>query len=425
MPVLDDGSGPRWRVIGRSVRGAAHVRAGLPNQDAIRWLPESGTGLPLILAVADGHGSARCFRSDVGSRLAVHTATEVVQESLESLPEAPSFSAVKRWAEEHLPREIVRRWRDVVAGDLLAEPFTSAELERLDTRLGLDERRQIALDPILAYGATLLAVLVTESFILYLQLGDGDILTVSETGEVSRVPLPADERLFANATTSLCSPDAWRDFRSYFQVLSGPPPALIMVSTDGYGNSFRDEVGFFQVGTDILDLIRADGLGAVYESLETWLAEASQEGSGDDITLGIISRMDTIEMPAGRVPAGQLSSVEEEGGVVVARCSQSGRGFGVRFEEHGRGRWVADWAFPVKEKSTRREGHGQGEISGAFEFDAAYPGCPHCGAPSIFQCVCGEVACWDGESRAVTCPWCGTTVELRDPIGSLSASADR
>ena len=131
MPALDDGSGPRWRVIGRSVRGAAHVRAGLPNQDAIRWLPESGTGLPLILAVADGHGSARCFRSDVGSRLAVHTATEVVQESLENLPEAPSFSAVKRWAEDHLPHEIVRRWRDAVAGDLLAGPFTSAELERL------------------------------------------------------------------------------------------------------------------------------------------------------------------------------------------------------------------------------------------------------------------------------------------------------
>ena len=130
-------------------------------------------------------------------------------------------------------------------------------------------------------------------------------------------------------------------------------------------------------------------------------------------------------MPAGRVPAGQLSSVEEEAGVVMARCSQNGQDFGIRFEEKGRGRWIANWAFDSQETSARREEYDRGEITGAFEFDADYPGCPHCGAPSIFQCVCGKVACWNGESHAITCPWCGTTVELRDPIGSLSARADR
>ena len=421
---------PRWRVTGQSVRGASHVRTGLPNQDAIRWLPESGTGLPLVLAVSDGHGSAKCFRSSVGAGFAVKIATKVIQEFLESLPEptgssAVNLSAIKRWAEDNLLREIVRRWREAVADHILAHHLTDAEREHLDAKVNVSRRRQVVLEPILAYGATLLTVLVAESFILYLQLGDGDILTVSETGEVSRPPLPADERLFANETTSLCSREAWREFRTHFQVLSGSPPALILVSTDGYANSFRDEAGFLQVGADILEMISSDGLDAVYEGLETWLTEASQDGSGDDITLGIICRTDGLKMPAGRVPAGQLSSVEEEQGVVMARCSRSGQGFGIRFEEKGRGRWVADWAFDDTEAPVRRERYDRGEISGVFEFDAAYPGCPHCGAPSIFQCVCGKVACWDGESHAVTCPWCGTSVELRDPIGSLSASADR
>ena len=401
------------------------MRADLPNQDAIGWLPESGTGLPLVLAVSDGHGSARCFRSDVGARLAVETATQVTQEFLESLPESLNLSAIKRWAEENLPRAIVHRWRDRVADDIFARPLPKADLDRLEANEDVSKRRQVVLDPLLAYGATLLTVLVTESFILYLQLGDGDILTVSEAEDVSRPPLPADERLFANETTSLCSRDAWREFRSHFQVLSGSPPALILVSTDGYANSFRDEAGFLQVGADLLALIRADGLDAVHESLETWLSEASREGSGDDVTLGILCRTDALRMPAGRVPAGQLSSVEEEEGVVMARCSQSQQGFGIRFEEQGRGRWVADWAFAIKETPARSASYDRGEITGAFEFDAAYPGCPHCHAPSIFQCVCGQVACWDGESHAVTCPWCGTTVELRDPIGSLSARSDR
>ncbi len=109
----------------------------------------------------------------------------------------------------------------------------------------------------------------------------------------------------------------------------------------------------------------------------------------------------------------------------MARCSQNGQDFGIRFEEKGRGRWIANWAFDSQETSARRGEYDRGEITGDFEFDADYPGCPHCGAPSIFQCVCGKVACWNGESHAITCPWCGTTVELRDPIGSLSARADR
>jgi serine/threonine protein phosphatase PrpC len=414
--MTNDGHEPGWRIVGASVRGASHVRSGLPNQDAIRWLPESGDSLPLVLAVSDGHGSAKCFRSDEGSRLAVETATEIVQEFLDTLSGTLSPSAVKRWVEDNMPREIVRRWRNGVADHLSDNPLTAAELDELEAQRDAEKRRQIAMEPVFAYGATLLVVVMTDAFIFYLQLGDGDILTVAQDGQVSHAPLPEDERLFANETTSLCGRDAWREFRTHFQVISGALPALILVSSDGYANSFRDSAGFLQVGADFLDMMREDGVDAVSEGLETWLTEASQQGSGDDVTLGIICRMDALQkpepkaepkaksgMPIGRVPAGHLSSVEEDKGVVVARCSQNGQDFGIRFEEQQRGHWIANWAFPHKET----------------------PGCPHCDAPSIFQCVCGKVACWDGKSQAVTCPWCDTVVQLRDQIDSLSARTDR
>jgi hypothetical protein len=438
--MTDEGHAPRWRVVGASVRGASHERSGLPNQDAIHWLPESGAGPWLILALADGHGSVRCFRSDVGSRLAVETAAGVLREFLENLPDPLHLSVVKRWSEENLPQELVHRWRAAVADHVSDHPLTNEELDRLEEQRDVEGRRQVALEPILAYGATLLTVLVTERFILYLQLGDGDILAVSDAGEVSRPPLPADARLFANQTTSLCSEDAWREVRHHFQVLSGSPPALILVSTDGYSNSFRDEAGFQQVGADILDMVRAEGLDSVAQELEGWLDEASRSGSGDDVTLGIVCRTDALrpvsteaeeeeapdeDMPVGRVPAGHLSSVREEEGVVLARCSRSGADFGIRFEEKRHGRWEADWAFAIKSRSPKRERYGRRVISGAFDFDAEYPGCPHCGEPSIFQCVCGRVACWDGKQNTVTCPWCGKTLLLRDSIGSLDARADR
>ena len=123
---------------------------------------------------------------------------------------------------------------------------------------GHEARRKVATNPIVAYGATILSVIVTEYYMVFLQLGDGDILVVSEEGEVMR-PLPKDERLFANETTSLCLPYAWRDFRVRFQTIINSSPALILVSTDGYSNSFEIDEEFLKIGPDILDRLRLDG----------------------------------------------------------------------------------------------------------------------------------------------------------------------
>jgi serine/threonine protein phosphatase PrpC len=292
-----------WRIVGESVRGASHERTNLPNQDAIQWSPEKGDALPLILCVSDGHGSAKYFRSDIGSRLAVDTAVEVIREFLDGQADINNLSIIKRTAEEKLTQALAHRWREAVSSDIEARAFTSEEISLLKGKAASaaseDKDDSVLAEDTttfgyLAYGATLVCAVVTTDYILYLQLGDGDILTVSEKGEVTK-PLAADARLFANETTSLCSRDGWRDFRVGFQVMTGEPPALILVSTDGYANSFRNESGFLKVGSDLLDMIREDGLESISENLETWLAEASQVGSGDDVTLGLICRMDALQ----------------------------------------------------------------------------------------------------------------------------------
>lgn len=312
----------RWRAVGRSVRGVAHERTGLPNQDAIRWLPATGLGPPLILSISDGHGSPRYFRSHVGAEQAVRTAAWVIQDLLDGQPDPANLSAIKRTAEDRLPQEIVRRWREAVAEHLQQTPLTPDELGTLETRKDAAARQSVIDDPLLAYGATVMTVLVAEAFILYLQLGDGDILVVAdaERGSVTR-PLERDERHFANQTTSLCTPDAWRDVKVRFQALVHPPPALILLATDGYANSFVDEAAFLQVGSDMLDLIRAEGLVAVEANLETWLAEASQTGSGDDITLGILCRADVAGQSPARPAADEATASENT--VVIDAASGS------------------------------------------------------------------------------------------------------
>lgn len=307
---------PQWRAIGQSVRGAAHERAGLPNQDAIRWLPATGVGPPLILSISDGHGSPKYFRSHIGAEQAVKTAAWVIQDLLDGQPDPTNLTAIKRTAEDRLPQEIVRRWKEAVEKHLQQTPLTPDELGTLEHRKDAAAREAVAADPLLAYGATVMTVLVAETFILYLQLGDGDILVVAdaERGEVTR-PLERDERLFANQTTSLCSPDAWRDVQIRFQALVHPPPALILLATDGYANSFVNEAAFLQVGIDVLTLIRTEGLAAVEVDLATWLTEASQAGSGDDITLGILCRADIAAQPETAEPAeAQLAQDETPAG---------------------------------------------------------------------------------------------------------------
>src|SRR5262249_8045091 len=146
-------------------------------------------------------------------------------------------------------------------------------------------------------GSTLLMVAVTESFIVYFQLGDGDLLVVSQMGATSR-PIPPDPRLLGVETTSLASQGDWSSARVFLERTGEDPPALVLALTDGYANSsptVADPVAEF--GADLWKLIRTHGLASVQDNLEQWLSDTTEKGSGDDITLGMICRLDALPPP--------------------------------------------------------------------------------------------------------------------------------
>lgn len=285
-----------WRVIGETVPGASHLRAGIPNQDSILFIRESSRSLPIVLSVSDGHGSDKCFRSHLGSRFAVKKAAQLVSEFLDARRGACSLAEIEKEGKEYLPKEFLRKWKKAVEWDLKNKPFTTEEFDRLKEKDGERAIKLVEDNPLLAYGATSLTVAIEESFLLYLQLGDGEILNISEKGEVTR-PLPEDERLFANETTSLCAANPEKDFRFYVQKITDENrPALVLLSTDGYVNSFSNEAGFFQAGTDILKMLgEPNGFDVVNENLKAWLEEATKMGSGDDCTVGIVYRPDAVQ----------------------------------------------------------------------------------------------------------------------------------
>ena len=289
-----------WKVAHACIRGSSHRRSGLPNQDAVQCtVAPAAQGTVAVAVVSDGHGSARHFRSQVGSSLAVSTVAATLQTFLrDSVAGNGQVPFVPEQVHE-LERKIVSGWLAAVHSDLEHNPFTEAELTGLEREEGADGRAAVENSPELAYGATLLAAAATDKLVLYLQLGDGEILSVSAAGTTTR-PLPPDDRLIANQTTSLCQPEAWKDFRSSW-VTNGVLPSLVLLSTDGYANSFRSDEDFLKIGQDYLEIIRQQGIASLAEELPAILTEATQQGSGDDITLAILQ--DDLAPAAGsKVP---------------------------------------------------------------------------------------------------------------------------
>jgi len=286
-----------WGVLAQSVRGAAHCRMGRPNQDAIESSMGPGAGPPLIVAVSDGHGSPKSFRSERGARFAVTIALKEARRLVDNFPGTPS--AIKRATERKFPLSLVRAWEASVLQDIANEPFTSDDQSRLVDQAGPSAWRAVADSPLIAYGATLLLGVVTTEFLLLVQVGDGDIVTVSGAGCAER-PLGTDPRLFAGETTSLCLKDAAHSFCVQCLPLRDIRPALVLLSTDGYANSYREDAGFLKVGPDLLDMIREDGIEAVRRDLAGWLDEVSRYGSGDDTTLGALCISECLPMHKAR-----------------------------------------------------------------------------------------------------------------------------
>ncbi|MBS0320258.1 MAG: protein phosphatase 2C domain-containing protein, partial [Proteobacteria bacterium] len=274
-----------WRVGGASVRGASHHADGRPNQDALGTWTSDGdgnAGVHVAVAVADGHGGARHLRSDVGARIAVDAALAVLARMAPALDSAAPDARASAVAVD-LPHAIVRTWTDAVQAHLASHPITDDEWRDLAAAEGDVAVDAVRADPLLAYGATLLAAAATPHCVAVTQLGDGDVLAVDAHGVTTR-PVAADERLGGNLTTSLCRGGAEADFRG--AVLAGAArPALLLLATDGYANSFRSDRDFLEVGADLRAMFARDGHARVTAALPAFLDHASTHGSGDDITL--------------------------------------------------------------------------------------------------------------------------------------------
>ena len=97
----------------------------------------------------------------------------------------------------------------------------------------------------------------------------------------------------------------------------------------------------------------------------------------------------------------------KEAVVLIAKCGESHKSYGIRMEKTGTDRWLTTWAFPIKDSSAKREGYDKIQVKGDISFSDDYPGCPYCGGHGLTLCPCGHLSCTIMRSNVFTCEWCG------------------
>jgi hypothetical protein len=309
-----------WMALTATERGAAHIVMQLPNQDSVLIERTGSDGV--IAAVADGHGHSRHLRSARGSRLAAELGCQAgreladrIEASVIAEPDAGAGAdadtadtldspagRIAELVQLFLVPELVRRWRDEVAADVAADPFTDAE----------DGKRRPGDDPVIAYGSTLLLGLALGKWLIMAQIGDGDVVCVRPDGSAI-MPVPYDPQLDGQVTTSLCGPDPVGDFRIAVVDTETVPLLAVLLATDGYGNAQIVDDWPNSFGKDLTWLLGQRDTQWLAGQLPSWAARcASADGSADDTTVALLLS------PAGQVlrplmpPGGTASGSDQE-----------------------------------------------------------------------------------------------------------------
>jgi hypothetical protein len=286
---------PVWRVYGASCTGASHESNGKPYEDAWRVHPIAADAAdqPVVaVAVADGHGHARHFRSARGAELAVDLATTLGSQLAHEVRGMDDSERVEKALRARIGQDLVVGWRSAVSRDIAARPITDEERSAAGLRDGatIDEM-------VYAYGATLLVAVAGAGWLMSAQIGDGDLFAVAAGGHVQRL-VDIDPRLDGSRTTSLCQPDAYAAMRFGVLPTDETTSGAVILATDGYGNAQARSDWQVAFGTDLAALAAVHGTEWIGEQLPAWVTEcASFNGSGDDATMAVMVIPGTVWTP--------------------------------------------------------------------------------------------------------------------------------
>ncbi|MCR5019712.1 PP2C family serine/threonine-protein phosphatase [Ruminococcus sp.] len=264
-------------IIGNSVQGASHKRTNTECQDSFH---SRRIGKSLIVAVADGHGSKSCPFSKAGSDIAISVFIKTMNNLYKSYETnlEQMMSYLNRDGAVQVAKKIHSEWKNRV--------LTRHSEKQRDIPT-VNDGKNLEAEILKQYGTTLVGALITPLFIFSFQIGDGDIVYVHD----SKIEMLLEqEKILGTETHSLSKTNGWENAVSsiYRNDIEESLPAMIMLTTDGFANSFKNVDEYHKTCVEYLNMINQYGIKEVQANLKDWLNETSEQGCGDDITVEIV-----------------------------------------------------------------------------------------------------------------------------------------
>jgi len=176
---------------------------------------------------------------------------------------------------DDFPRLVVRRWREMVRDDFRSRAISSKDEAVLEGDA----------TPYSRYGTTLIAAIVTETNVIYAQIGDGDIVLL-RADESYELLSPNDQNLVGGSTLSLAGDEAARRFSCGNSSVAGLRG--LFLSTDGLRNCYEDDDAFVRLLSAIATMVSKEGIDLSLNVIREQFVQFSRNGSGDDITLAAV-----------------------------------------------------------------------------------------------------------------------------------------
>lgn len=250
-------------VFSKSITGYKNEIKNKGSQDYI-FYEISNNGV--ICAVADGHSGDYFIFSSDGSQFACEALIEVMGKYIK---EESDYKLIKNLLEnKKIQYEICSKWKQQV---------TSHYNKKLPCVYKTDYYR---------YGTTLLGMIVSNDYKLYLKLGDGDILINKDNVFTKIFPYK-----YTRLVNTLSERDAYNKFQYKIEKKNDNECFSAVMYSDGYDNSFSN---FQSMSKDLEKTMRQYNKNiftrfVLEKNYEKYLNKLSEEGSKDDISIVFVN----------------------------------------------------------------------------------------------------------------------------------------
>ncbi len=222
--------------------GYSHVKNGTLCEDYAASYEDASSRF-FICVACDGHSDNNCFRSAKGAKFGCESAVEVLRKFFELLhADDTQETFIDKLAEDRLKKSIKQLWDCKVMDDINKNPITDEELRPLTEKVR--NYYQAGKGLLNIYGATFLAVAISDDYCIALHIGDGVMLLVNTDGTYYD-PLPIDEKSDMGSPASLCDNDLFTRKNAFRSIILNSIPIAAVVSSDGIGDSL-DQYQFME-----------------------------------------------------------------------------------------------------------------------------------------------------------------------------------